>query len=402
MIPQIKPSLLTEIKHVYPSVRQFFISIKVCCESKNKKESPLKRLLDDSSTFQDVTKEYKQQWTTLPYPRGTKIRKQGDFYQMEKKDPRDASIILFPGQGTQYVGMAKDLMKFPMAKDLFELANYILGYNLLKICLEGPKETLDQTKYCQPAVMVASLAALEQLKEERPNAIANCVATAGFSLGEITALVFAGALGFERALQLVRIRAEAMQLASDAYKGGMATVMYGPDSKLSLACQKAKAWAMDKGDPLPDCKVANYLFPHCKVISGSESAIDFIEKNAKEFNLKKVRRLPVSGAFHSELMKPAVETFRKALDKSEVNDPAIRVYSNVDGKSYKNAAHIRSQLPKQIVKAVKWEQLLHTVYERNSGEYFPRTFEVGPGTSLKTILNQVNAKAAEHCYTVKA
>jgi [acyl-carrier-protein] S-malonyltransferase len=109
-----------------------------------------------------------------------------------KKDPRESSIILFPGQGTQFVGMAKDLMKFPMAQDLFDLASYILKYDLLKLCLEGPKEKLDQTKYCQPAILVSSLAAIERLKEERPNAIENCVATAGFSLGEITALIFAG------------------------------------------------------------------------------------------------------------------------------------------------------------------------------------------------------------------
>ncbi|KAJ8938541.1 hypothetical protein NQ318_016912 [Aromia moschata] len=167
--------------------------------------------------------------------------------------------------------MAKDLLKFPMAKDLFELANYILGYDLLKLCLEGPKDQLDQTKFCQPAVMVCSLAAIEKLKEERPNAIANCVATAGFSLGEITSLTFAGALGFERALQLVKIRAEAMQLASEAYKGGMMTVMYGPDSKLNFACLKAKEWALDRGDEFPECRIANYLYPHCKVVSGSES-----------------------------------------------------------------------------------------------------------------------------------
>ncbi|XP_050514631.1 probable malonyl-CoA-acyl carrier protein transacylase, mitochondrial [Diabrotica virgifera virgifera] len=391
-----------ELDNIKLNLRHIFTGIQVFCDSKNKKESPLKRLLDDSSTFQDVSKEYKQQWATLPYPQGTKIRKQGEFYKKEKKDPRDASIIIFPGQGAQFVGMAKDLMRFPMAKDLFELANYILGYDLLKLCLQGPKDKLDQTKYCQPAVMVASLAAIEQLKEERPNAIANCMATAGFSLGEITALVFAGALGFERALQLVKIRGEAMQLAGEAYKGGMATVMYGPDSKLNQACIKAKQWAVDKGDPVPECKIANYLFPHCKVIAGSESALEFLEKNLKEFKLRKIKRLPVSGAFHSALMEPAVDTFRAALKKSEVSDPVIKVYSCVDGKAYKDAAHIKHQLPKQIVKSVKWEQLLHTVYERDPGEYFPRTFEVGPGTSLKTILKQVNAKAWENCYNVCA
>lgn len=139
-----------------------------------------------------------QQWATLPYLEGTKIRKQGEYFTGAKHDPRDTSVIMFPGQGSQYVGMAKNLMKFPMAKDLFELANYLLGYDLLKLCLEGPKEKLDQTKYCQPAIMVTSLAAIERLKEERPKAIDNCVSTAGFSLGEITALVFAGALEFEK------------------------------------------------------------------------------------------------------------------------------------------------------------------------------------------------------------
>lgn len=169
-------------------------------ESAPKNESsPLKNLLNDAASFQDANPiNSEQQWATMPYADGAKVYKQGDFFRKIKKDPRDSTIILFPGQGSQYVGMAKDLIKFPMAKDLFELANYVLKYDLLKLCTDGPKSKLDETKYCQPAVMVTSLAALEKLKEERPNAIDNCVATGGFSLGEITALVFAGALEFER------------------------------------------------------------------------------------------------------------------------------------------------------------------------------------------------------------
>ncbi|CAH0555920.1 unnamed protein product [Brassicogethes aeneus] len=377
--------------------------LKACrfCSSKDDKikSSPLKKLLDDSATFQDLNQPNpEQQWVTLPYPRGTRIRKQGEYFFKPKHDPRDTSIIIFPGQGSQFVGMAKGLMKFPMAKDLFELANYILGYDLLKLCLEGPKDKLDQTKYCQPAVMVTSLAAIERLKEERPQAIENCVGTAGFSLGEITSLVFAGALNFERALKLVQIRGEAMQIASEMNQGHMVTVFYAPDSKVNFACLRAKEWAKDKGDEVPECRIANYLFPHCKVISGSVNAIDYLEKNYKEFNLKKVKRLPVSGAFHSELMRPAVEPFQKALKKSEIQDPVINVYSNVDGKTYKDANHIRHQLPKQIVKPVKWEQLLHTIYERRPDDFFPRTFECGPGTSLKAILKQVNQKAWNTCF----
>lgn len=162
-------------------------------------ESPLKKLLDDAASFEDVKPAVpEQQWATLPYLEGTRIRRQGEYFQKIKHDPRNNSIVLFPGQGSQYVGMAKNLLKFPMAKDLFELANYILGYDLLRLCLQGPKDKLDQTKYCQPAVLVCSLAAIERLKEERPNAIDSCVGTAGFSLGEITALIFAGSIGFER------------------------------------------------------------------------------------------------------------------------------------------------------------------------------------------------------------
>lgn len=186
----------------YSIIRRICITQKTSNNDKSK-ESPLKKLLDDSASFQDTKPQNaEQQWTTLPYLSGTKIRKQGEAFSTKshQRDPRETSIILFPGQGSQYVGMAKDLLKYPMAKDLFELANYELQYDLLKLCLEGPKDMLDQTKYCQLALMVTSLASIEKLKEERPNAILNCVGTAGFSLGEITALVFAGALNFEQGL----------------------------------------------------------------------------------------------------------------------------------------------------------------------------------------------------------
>nr|CAI5843958.1 unnamed protein product [Callosobruchus analis] len=193
-----------------------------------------------------------------------------------------------------------------------------------------------------------------------------------------------------------------MQLASETYKGGMMTVIYGPDSKLKYACLKAKEWALDRGDPLPECKIASYLSPNSKVVAGSQSALDFLEKNYKEFHIRRVMRLPVSGAFHSEIMRPAMETFKRALAKTEISNPAVTVYSNVDGKRYRNADHIRRQLPKQIMFSVKWEQFLHYVYSRDPSEYFPRTFEVGPGTSLKAMLKQVNAKAWEECYNVEA
>ncbi|SPP85217.1 probable malonyl-CoA-acyl carrier protein transacylase, mitochondrial [Drosophila guanche] len=317
-------------------------------------------------------------------------------------DPKETSVMLFPGQGSQYVGMAKDLLRFPGARQIFELANQVLKYDLLKICLEGPREKLNRTEHAQLAVMVSSLAALEQLREERPQAIENCVAAAGFSLGEITALVYAGAMPFDKAVKLVQVRATAMQAACDRAAGGMALTLYGPDTNLGEACAKAQQWSLDRGVESPYCGIANYMYPHCKVIAGNVEALEFLEKNAKALKIRRMKRLAVSGAFHTPLMQSAVEPFTKALKSLRLEDPIIRVYSNVDGKPYRNAKNILHHLPKQIVRSVKWEQTLHEMYERKQGAEFPRTFECGPGKGLMQVLEKVNAKAAQSCTNVSA
>lgn len=268
------------------------------------------------------------------------------------------------------------------------------------MCNEGPQKKLDMTVYAQPAIAVTSLASLEKLREERPKAIDNCVAAAGFSLGEITALIFAGAIQFDQGVKLIQVRAEAMQMASDETPSGMATVLYGADSNLGLACVKAKDWCIERGVENPECNIANYLFPNCKVVAGNAEALNFLEKNAKQFKLRKVKRLPVSGAFHTNLMEPALAPFREALKITRIEKPLVNVHSNVDGRVYKTVDQILRQLPKQIVKPVKWEQLLHIIYERPQGERFPRTFEVCPGNQLTTILKQVNAKAWDTSFTV--
>lgn len=220
-------------------------------------------------------------------------------------------------------------------------------------------------------------------------------------MGEITALIFAGAIPFDKGIRLIQIRAEAMQIASEKTPSGMATVFYGPDSQLGKALDRAVEWCLDKGVEDPECKIANYLYPHCKVIAGNVEALDFLEKNKEQFKLRKVRRLPVNGAFHTKIMESAVEPFKRALRKIEVRDPYVSVHSCVDGKPYKNAEHIIKQLPKQIIKPVKWEQLLHIIYERKQDSHFPKTFECAPGESLITILKQVNAKASNTAISVE-
>ncbi|XP_031618280.1 probable malonyl-CoA-acyl carrier protein transacylase, mitochondrial [Contarinia nasturtii] len=312
--------------------------------------------------------------------------------------PAKPTIILFPGQGSQFVGMAKSLVDIREAVEIFDIASSILGYNLLKLCNHGPEQKLNQTIYCQPAIMVTSLASLELLKKHRPDAIESCIGTAGFSLGEITSLVFAGAIPFDQGIELVRVRAEEMQLASDKNKGGMATIIFKDDknSKLSLACEKAREWCLDAGVECPECVIANHLFPQCKVISGCEEALRYISLNMKTYNLSKMIRIPAYGAFHSSLMESAVMPFKNILKKIELDEPIISVYSNVTARRYESKGEILKQLPQQIVMPVKWEQIMHVLYELKINNQLPDTFVCGPGMALKTILKQVNAKAFEN------
>lgn len=197
---------------------------------------------------------------------------------------------------------------------------------------------------------------------------------------------------------MVHVRAVEMQAASDKHKGGMATILYKSDksSQLKLACEKAREWCLDAGVDNPDCVIANHLFPQCKVISGNDEALRYISLNLKTYNLDKMKRIPAYGAFHSSLMQSAVQPFADKLKRIPIEEPIISVYSNSTARRYESPSHILKQLPKQIVEPVKWEQTMHVLYELKINNKFPETFICGPGTALKTILKQVNAKAAEH------
>lgn len=193
-------------------------------DSTSKRQSNVEKLLEDATVPEESTVEGDtENWTTSPYPKGLiylsdyffclslvyfctspgsyvphKNQSQAQHALRPNVDPKETSILMFPGQGTQFVGMGKNLLVFPQVKDLFESASEILKYDLLKLCLEGPKSKLDQTIYSQPAIFVCSLGAVEKLKEERPSAIENCMAVAGYSIGELTALTFGGCFTFEQ------------------------------------------------------------------------------------------------------------------------------------------------------------------------------------------------------------
>ncbi|XP_068611463.1 malonyl-CoA-acyl carrier protein transacylase, mitochondrial [Brachionichthys hirsutus] len=309
------------------------------------------------------------------------------------KDPRDCSVLLFPGQGSQFVGMGRGLLKYPNVREMFTVAQRILGYDLLSLCLDGPKEDLMKTVHCQPAVFVTSLAAIERLNYENPKAIEMCVAAAGFSVGEFAALVFSGSINYAEALYAVKVRAEAMQTASELAPGGMLSVVGRREAHYKHACVQAKEHCKGLGMEDPVCSVANYLFPDGRVIAGHQKALDFLQQNSSVLNFTRTSPLSVSGAFHTELMESAVEPFREVLRQVEVRRPEINVYSNVDGKRYMSESHVRRQLVKQLVSPVKWEQTLHEIYQRTQGKEFPHTYEVGPGRQLGATLQRCNRKA---------
>ena len=319
-----------------------------------------------------------------------------------KIEPEDTTVILFPGQGSQFVGMGYNVIDSPNVKQMFTIAKQILGYDLLDLCLNGPIETLNMTQYSQPAIFVTSLAAVEYLRETKLGDVESCVATAGFSVGELAALVFAGSMSFEDGLRLVKIRAEAMQYASELVPSAMITVIFNADARIKFGCTAAKEWCIRKGiEPeLAVCSIANYLFPHCKVIAGHEEAISFLQMNAKDFGFKRTKRLPVSGAFHTSLMAPAREVVRRALNQIKLDVPLIPVHSNIDAKIYRDVDSIRKKLSKQIVSPVLWEQILHIIFERPKDTKCPKTYECGPGTSLLTTLGMVNGVARRNAHHI--
>ncbi|XP_017506221.3 malonyl-CoA-acyl carrier protein transacylase, mitochondrial [Manis javanica] len=307
--------------------------------------------------------------------------------------PGQCSVLLFPGQGSQVVGMGRGMLRYPRVRELYSAARHVLGYDLLELSLHGPQEALDRTAHCQPAVFVASLAAVEKLHHLQPAVIENCVAAAGFSVGEFAALVFAGAMEFSEGLYAVKIRAEAMQEASEAVPSGMLSVLGQRQSKFSFACSEAQEHCKTLGIENPVCEVSNYLFPDCRVISGHLEALQFLQKNSSKYYFKRTKILPVSGGFHTRLMESALEPLAQVLKAINVKEPLLSVHSNVNGNRYMHPKHIQKLLVQQLVSPVKWEQTMHAIYERKKGTPFPRTFEVGPGKQLGTILRSCNLQA---------
>jgi [acyl-carrier-protein] S-malonyltransferase len=290
------------------------------------------------------------------------------------------TAYLFPGQGAQTVGMAAGLAASnPAAKALFDRASAVLGYDLLDVCTNGPADRLNATDVSQPAIFVASLAALEALKQSEPDAEASVVATAGLSLGEYTALVFAGAMSFDDGLKVVRERGLAMQAAAVATPSGMVSALLLDADKVNEVVAEAgsngRLW------------VANYLCPGNTVLSGEIAAIDAAEKLIEAKGGKPVR-LAVAGAFHTELMKPADEKLAAALAGAAIQPARIPVWSNVDAQPHTDPAEVRTLLVKQVLNPVRWEETMRSLLAAG----VERFYEIGPGKVLAGLLKRINRK----------
>lgn len=287
--------------------------------------------------------------------------------------------LLFPGQGAQYLGMGKALVeRCAGAAALFRRAADILGYDLLGVCVGGPPERLDSTLCSQPAIFVTSLAALEVLRSERPEVVQGCTAAAGLSLGEYTALVFAGALDFEDGLRLVQQRASAMQEAADAVAGGMVSVLgLEPEVLAQLCAEQAQ------GEVL---QIANLLCPGNVVVSGSRAACQRLAQRAEASGAMKTIPLAVAGAFHTPLMEPAAARLRAALAAAPFRDARLPVVSNVDAQPHLAAAEFPDLLTRQLTCPVLWEGCVRWLLAQGCQQFF----EVGPGRVLRGLMRRID------------
>jgi len=289
---------------------------------------------------------------------------------MEKK-----LSFLFAGQGSQYVGMGKDLYdSFPEARKVFDRAEELLGFNLKKLCFEGPEELLKSTNVSQPAIVTASIAAFEVFKT-KSNLVPSFVA--GLSLGEYSALIAAGALTFDNGIRLIHKRGQLMEEASRKHPGKMAAVLELPVDKIKEICLKSGA------------EIANLNCPGQIVITGKAQAVDQAMELCAQAGAKRVIPLEVSGGFHSSLMFEASVELKLVLDNISISEPKVPVVSNYTGQPQYKVGQIIENLVNQIKGSVRWEESMRFILSEGITDFY----EFGPGKVLKGLMRRIDSNA---------
>ncbi len=291
------------------------------------------------------------------------------------------TYILAPGQGAQHLGMGKDFYEtFPASKDIFDRANSVLGFDLAKLCFEGPEEKLNQTDSSQPAIYVTSVACHAAAKAAG-KITGDSFAYAGLSLGEYTALHLAGVFSFEDGLKLVAARGKYMQEAAVATPSSMVAIMGADETQINDLCAKSAQSEI--------LVPANFNAPGQIVVSGSKGACERVNAAATEAGFRSIP-LVVAGAFHSPIMQPGADKMAAELEKVQFNNPAAPVYANVTADLHTDAASIKKLLVDQIVKSVRWEQTMAKVANLPDAKFI----ELAPGKVLTGLLRKQNRRAA--------
>jgi len=292
----------------------------------------------------------------------------------------EKTAYIFPGQGAQIVGMGRDFYQTePIAKEFFDRADAITGFELSRICFEGPEEKLNSTTISQPAIFVTSVAILEVLKAKGLIKPAN--AAAGLSLGEYTALYAAGIVSFEDGLKLVHKRGQAMQAAADASKGSMVSIIGLEQDAVEKLCSQAA-----QGELL---SCANFNCPGQIVITGSIDACRRALELAEKYGAMKAVELKVAGAFHSPMMQPAADELKAAIAQCRINDlKDIAVIANVNADYYKNKDEISQGLVRQLTGAVLWQKCM----EKLLADGVTKFYEIGPNKVLTGLMRRISRR----------
>lgn len=309
-----------------------------------------------------------------------------------KSKPALPAALLFPGQGSQIVGMCTKALQLPAVQSMFEKAEKILGWNVKDLCLNGPKEKLSETRYCQPVMFIAGMAGLQVMREsakrevvERPQAVA------GLSLGEYTAICAAGVLDFEQCLRLVKLRADAMQDATEKVSQCMCSVAGLHRDQLDKLCAEARA-----ADTIPNpvCQIANVLFPAGFTCAGTTTTITILCARAKAAGALQAKPIETGGAFHSPLMIPASDRLNAALDEilPKMKPPRCCIYFNLTGKKVPQGtppSQFIDLMKKQLTNEVLWEKTVQQMVMDQVKDFY----EIGPNKQIKSMIKRIDQDA---------